>query len=90
MKPERAPDFIFTTTRRRNGRVEKMSNLIFWKESKLIIECEITSWEYSIKVYDYGRIDICTDNWCMAIGSIRGVRDSYEEFMIEETLLGDT
>lgn len=90
MKPNRKPDFIYLTTRRKNGTTQNMYNFIFWKEQKLIIEIENELLEYGIYVHDYGRIDMYTDNWCMAIGSIPGVKDSYEEFMIEETLLGDT
>ena len=89
MRPERDPDFVFITTRLRNRNVEVMKNLIFWKEGKLILECGDYFCEYSIKVYDYGRIDMHTDNWCIAIGSIPGVKNSYKEFLIEDALLGD-
>ena len=89
-RPNREPDFVFTNMRRKGSRYESIFYHCYWKERIVIVQCyEEPEYIYDIVQTEFGRIDMVSGNICNCISWVKGLRESYEEFLMEEALLHD-
>lgn len=89
-RPNREPDFTFTTEARRYGRAEKIYHSCYWKEKIVVVQCyDSEEYIYDVVQTEFGRIDMRFDDICECISWIKGLRESYEVFQMEEALLND-
>lgn len=89
-RPNRKPDFIFTSFRRYNkNSIREIQYLCYWKEAIVVLRDDIEEYIYDIEVTEFGRIDMVCGNSSNSISWVKGLRESYELFHMEEALLND-
>lgn len=88
-RPNREPDFVFSSYRIRPKGSDEFKHYCYWKENILIQKFENEEYIYDIVQTEFGRIDMVNGKICNSINWVKGLKESYETSKMEEVLLND-